>query len=107
MYRNIGLVCALACMAFPASAERGIDPTRPLSGVTTAQSKVAKNRLVLQSIVENEHSRKAIINGKILKVGDSIGQYELVAINARTVVLNSLQKEMELSLFSATVAKSL
>lgn len=82
------------------------DPTRPFSGGSEAVNKIAVQRMKLQSIVENGQDLTVVINGKLLKVGDRIEQYQLEKINKNSVVLTSADKRLELSLFSPIVAKS-
>jgi hypothetical protein len=48
----------------------------------------------------------AVINGQVLKVGDFIRQYELIAVNNTSVVLRSAEKRLKLSVFSSVVVKS-
>lgn len=82
------------------------DPTRPLTGASEVVSKKAAQRMKLQSIVENGQDLTVVINGKLLKIGDRIEQYQLEKINKNSVVLTSPDKRLELSLFSPIVAKS-
>lgn len=82
------------------------DPTRPLSGASKVIDKNVKQAIQLQSIVDDGEHSTVIINGQVLKVGDRIEQYQLEQINKNNVVLSSTDKRLELSLFSAIVAKS-
>ena len=83
------------------------DPTRPF-GATAAvsQGSDSKSALVLQSIIQSNQSKKAMINGEVLTVGDKYRDFELIAINSNGVVLQSSQGRMELSLFSGVIANS-
>lgn len=84
-----------------------VDPTRPL-GVTTSSSifKVKKSALTLQSIIKIGSNHKVVINGEVLKIGDTYRGYKLLVINQNGVVLESSQGKMELSLFSGVIANS-
>ncbi len=81
------------------------DPTKPLWGGKVLQANKVKSRLVLQSIISNSKVKKVIINGKILKVGDSVFAYKVTAIKAKSVKLSSADKNIELTLFSYAVVK--
>lgn len=92
------------------SAAQNIDPTRPLSSSgfssKSKAEKAEKAALVLESIVHGYKVHTAVINGQVLKVGDFIRQYKLVAVNNTSVVLRSAEKRLKLSVFSGVVVKS-
>jgi len=96
-------------MTFLVSAQNN-DPTKPLSAGGFSQvSKVeaaTKAELILESIIHGFEVHTAVINGQVLKVGDFIRQYELVAVNNTSVVLRSAEKRLKLSVFSRVVVKS-
>ncbi len=85
-----------------------VDPTRPfgISASSSYSDDEKKNDIVLQSIIQSQQLKKAVINGKTLIVGDVYKGYEVTAINSKRVVLHSPQGRMELSLFSGVIAKS-
>jgi hypothetical protein len=87
-----------------------VDPTKPLSGASLSSTSKAevttKAALTLESIVHGFEVHTAVINGQVLKVGDFISQYELVAVNNTSVVLRSAEKRLKLSVFSSVVVKS-
>ena len=88
---------------------KGLDPTKPLFGSKQSSTVKIVNKLVLEGIFHSSHGGKthtAIINGKALKVNDTIGEYRLVAVNDDSVVLRSSEKRLKLSVFS-TVTKKL
>ena len=96
-------------MTFLVSAQNN-DPTKPLSAsgfssITKAQA-ATKAELILESIVHGVEVHTAVINGQVLKVGDFILQYKLVAVNNTSVVLRSAEKSLKLSVFSGVVVKS-
>jgi MSHA biogenesis protein MshK len=86
------------------------DPTKPLSagGFSSISKSEAstKAELILESIIHGYEVHTAVINGQVLKVGDFIRQYELVAVNNTSVVLRSAEKRLKLSVFSRVVVKS-
>ncbi len=101
----LSFVCANALS--PSSYAQSKDPTRPfVSGESNNMVTRAKGQLVLQTIVEQGDTKRVIINGKLLNIGDQISQYKLQKIANNYVVLSSPEQELTLSLFSTVVAKS-
>lgn len=97
-------------MASFLSEAQSADPTKPLSGASFSSSsktvQTNKSKLVLESIVHGYEVHTAVINGQVLKPGDFIRQYKLVAVNNTSVVLRSAEKRLKLSVFSGVVVKS-
>jgi len=88
------------------AVEGGYDPTRPITGsISERVTKQASTDLVLQSIIKNAHGNniKAIINGKLVSVGDSVSLYKVISITNTKAVLSSPDKERTLKLFSQAV----
>lgn len=85
-----------------------VDPTRPFGalGASSFSDSEKKNVLVLQSIIQSQQSKKAVINGQVMVVGDVYKGFELTTIDSKGVVLHSPQGRMKLSLFSGVIAKS-
>ena len=112
MFNNLTFIslCFTALFfSFVANAQSS-DPTKPLSAAgfssISKSEKIAKAELVLESIVHGYEVHTAVINGQVLKVGDFIRQYKLVAVNNSSVVLRSAEKRLKLSVFSGVVVKS-
>lgn len=83
-----------------------IDPTKPF-GQGSSQSLVKdENKLVLESIIHGEGIHTAVVNGKVLRVNQSIGQYRLVAVNDDSVVLRSETERLKLYVNKASVLKN-
>mgnify|MGYP000128152538 CR=1 FL=1 len=83
-----------------------LDPTKPLFGVANATglgAVPAEKSLVLEAIIHGTEIHTAIINGKALKVNDRIGEYRLVAVNDKSVVLLSTQERLKLNVFSKNI----
>lgn len=96
-------------MTLAVSAQNN-DPTKPLlasgfSSISKAEAST-KAELILESIIHGFEVHTAVINGQVLKVGDFIRQYELIAVNNTSVVLRSAEKRLKLSVFSSVVVKS-
>ncbi|MFT5298477.1 MAG: MSHA biogenesis protein MshK [Colwellia sp.] len=96
-------------MTLSVSAQNN-DPTKPLSAsgfssISKAEAST-KAELILESIIHGFEVHTAVINGQVLKIGDFIRQYELIAVNNTSVVLRSAEKRLKLSVFSRVVVKS-
>jgi hypothetical protein len=84
---------ALACTGWPlAGGAQGLaDPTRPPSHLIDpakggmVQGEVSSNPL--QSIIRSGKTRKALINGELVKIGDSVGTAVVESIGDAEVVL--------------------
>lgn len=83
-----------------------VDPTKPFGAVAASNSNEKSTPLTLQSIIQRDGNKKAIIDGKVLNVGDEYKGFQLIAISSKGVVLDSPQGRMELSLFSGVIANS-
>lgn len=83
-----------------------IDPTKPFGqGVASLNNDVVTNKLVLQSIIHGDDLHTAVINGKIVKPGEFIGQYRVVAVNDVSVVLRSDDERIKLYVFKQSIIK--
>ena len=104
MFKVILLLCLLFISNYVNSQQ--VDPTRPFGEIALANNSEKSATLVLQSIIESNNKRKAIINGQALSVGEKFNGFNLIAISKNGVVLDSPQGRMELSLFSGVIANS-
>jgi hypothetical protein len=107
-------VAALLAAALPASAQTAAiaDPTQPAGAVTaslgTANARHARGAgepaapqawPKLQSVqVGDNGSGSAMIDGRIIQVGDTVGALTLVAIDAQGVLLRGARFEQRLAL---------
>lgn len=99
------LVIPLLFMALSAHA-KGTDPTKPLIGYDLIESNVVGGKkLVLEAIIHGYKVHTAIINSKTLKVGDTIMEHRLVAVNDDSVVLRTGSETLKLYIFSDVIAK--
>jgi MSHA biogenesis protein MshK len=69
----------------PAQSWSLSDPTRPSAYQNTA---VGKNNLRLESILFSASRRVAVINGKIVAEGDTIGRSKIIKISNDSVKIN-------------------
>lgn len=103
---GLNACAALALAVLPALglAQQFQDPTRPppafiQSGAADEAPPEEGESLELQSILVSAHRRQAVIGGKVVKVGDSIGQAKVVRISEDTVVLRTGRQNETLKLF--------
>ena len=81
-----------------------VDPTRPLN--YTASSATAEGqKMVLESLIHGTGVRTAVISGKVLKVGDKLGEYQLTEVNENSVILQSATERIELNIFKKNLVK--
>jgi len=88
------------------SAAATVDPTKPFGqGAALSNDSKVTNKLILQSIIHGDGIHTAVINGKIIKPNEYIGQYRLVAINDASVVLRSDDERLKLYVFKQSIIK--
>lgn len=98
------LIIILSVFSFDTFAQ-GVDPTKPLSISNNAGVENIKKGLVLETIFYRSKNKSAIISGKLMKVGDYIGEHELITVNSSNVILRSDDERLKLSMFSNVVTK--
>lgn len=90
-------------------AESLPDPTRPAdySEVTEVitQSPQEQINWNVRAIRTSDTGRNAIVNGKLVKVGDKIDSATILAITSNTVVLSHDSKQLVLKLIPAEIKK--
>jgi MSHA biogenesis protein MshK len=109
------IVLAVALCAGAAQAQDGIDPTRPPSvmtapvivpGQATVAPRAERRAPQLQSILVSLRQggrRVAVIDGKIVRQGQRVGDAVLVSIGATEVVLQRGARSETLKLFRPAV----
>ena len=83
----------------------GQDPTKPV-GYRQSEEKTVKKqlkKLVLHGVVAAKGEKVAIINDRILQLGDRVNGYKLIAIGENKATLRSEKKELTLYLVKASV----
>ncbi len=87
-----------------------IDPTRPFgAGITGSNESVElkrENTFKLTSIIHGDNIHTAVINGKIYKMFDYVGEYRITAINSHSVILRSESKRLKIDVFKSKGFKS-
>lgn len=81
------------------------DPTRPFGHSATSSVTPNGKKLVLESIIHGDGIHTVVINGKVLKTFDRIGEYQLTAVNDQSVILRSKTQRLELHIFKSNVVK--
>ncbi|PHR84243.1 MAG: hypothetical protein COA59_08255 [Colwellia sp.] len=81
------------------------DPTRPFGYSATSSVTPDGKKLVLESIIHGNGVHTAVINGKVLKTFDHIGEYQLTAVNDHSVILRSKTQRLKLHVFKSNVVK--
>lgn len=95
-------VVSTACLA------ADTDPTRPF-GVSGSSSNAQLKRdggFKLTSIIHGDGIHTAVINGKIYKMFDYVGEYHITAINSHSVILRSESKRLKINVFKNKGFKS-
>nr|WP_320114839.1 hypothetical protein [uncultured Desulfuromonas sp.] len=94
-------------MALPAtSAWAWHDPMRPQGDGALSLQSAPETPLTLTSILMAEQRRVAIVNGRVVTVGDEINGYRVVSITARQVELQKGTKHHRLQLATTQQAPS-
>ncbi len=98
------MVLLLPCQSMAADT----DPTRPfgVSGSGNNGSLSANEGLQLTSIIHGDGIHTAVINGKIYKMFDYVGEYRITAINSHSVIMRSKTKRLKIDIFKHQGFKS-
>jgi MSHA biogenesis protein MshK len=104
------IASAVLLIATMAQADAGLpDPTRPAdySVTRTIKQITPKQRteFSVNAIRISEFDRSAIINGRLLRVGNEIGTAKIREINATEVVLEYERKLLTVPLYSQSISK--
>jgi MSHA biogenesis protein MshK len=77
------------------------DPTRPFgfSGSSSTQILKPDDGFKLSSIIHGDGIHTAVINGKIYKMFDYVGEYRITAINSHSVILRSESERLKINIF--------
>ena len=102
-YLPIYLACVLSGNAHDVFAQQLRDPTRPPAGLTQSGGKQGAqpkdSDLNLQSILIAPNRRSAIIDGRLLRVGEVLSGFKVVSIEEGAVTLRGAQGTRRLQLF--------
>lgn len=90
-------------ISFISSAE-ALDPTQPFgsSGAGNGNTSLKhEDSFTLTSIIHGDGIHTAVINGKIYKMFDYVGEYRITAINNHSVVLRSKSERLKINVFKS------
>jgi MSHA biogenesis protein MshK len=84
------------------------DPTGPfgVSGSGNNGSLLPNGGFQLTSIIHGDGIHTAVINGKIYKMFDYVGEYRITAINSHSVIMRSKKKRLKIDIFKHQDFKS-
>ncbi|NQZ25792.1 MAG: hypothetical protein HRT55_05695 [Colwellia sp.] len=108
LFLSAGLIVVATTLISPISLAADVDPTRPF-GVSGSGSDSKLKRdggFLLTSIIHGDGIHTAVINGKIYKMFDYVGEYRITAINSHSVILRSKTKRLKINIFKNTGFKS-
>ena len=93
-------------LLLPASAQ-ALDPTRPPAAfVTAAVERQAPETLHLQAIFRSAQSARAVLNGQSLRVGETLADARVLAINTNSVLIERDGQQQTLSLVAPIITPS-
>jgi len=95
---NKVLLLGLLLLCVGGQAQTLVDPTRPPAGFANGPGE-AYTGPALQSILISSSRRIAIISGKTVKVGDKVGEAQVVSIAENEVVLRTGKDKQVLKLY--------
>lgn len=103
------IVFSLLLSILSVNAQAETDPTKPFNISSTFSSsnntEQAQGELRLDSIIHGDDVHTVMISGQLLKVGDTIGEYELIAVNDKSVMLRSPDENKQLHIFPQLTIK--
>jgi hypothetical protein len=95
---TIFMLATLFCMSANAIIT---DPTKPFPDEPKVEA-IADN-YGLSAILISSDRRLAVVNGKLLQIGDSVDNGKVLAINTNSVVIEAPTGKQELKLFTNTL----
>lgn len=107
-FTSINVFCLLLAFTSINAVSANLDPTRPFgaSGFSSSAKIKSEGGLSLTSIIHGDGIHTAVINGKIYKMFDYVGEYRITAINSHSVILRSETKRLKINVFDRSGFKS-
>lgn len=103
---SVIVIVLIICYLSLCTSANAADPTRPLSLSVGSSEKVnTYDQLVLEAIIHGPEKHTVVINGEVLSQGDTIGDYQLVAVNDDSVVMRSSTERLKLWVLKEKVVK--
>jgi MSHA biogenesis protein MshK len=102
------LLVVVIVLTSSVSLAADVDPTRPFGVSGTGNNNQVKRDggFILTSIIHGDGIHTAVINGKIYKMFDYVGEYRITAINSHNVILRSKSKRLKINVFKSKGFKS-
>jgi len=102
------LIVTVTAFVSATSLAADTDPTRPfgVSGSSSNAQLKQDGGFKLTSIIHGDGIHTAVINGKIYKMFDYVGEYRVTAINSHSVILRSESKRLKINIFKDKGFKS-
>ncbi len=106
-----GILLAVATGFWPMHAYSSPDPTRPANYLT--RTLISEDLDLPEKVIDwkltaiqiSDRGRTAIVNGRILRAGDEIGNVTVLEITPKSVVLDYGGKQLVVSLIPYSVKK--
>ncbi|MBU2870312.1 hypothetical protein [Colwellia sp. E2M01] len=97
------ILSVIVILTSTVASAQNLDPTKPfgVSATSTNNSLNVKDGLTLTSIIHGDGIHTAVINGKIYKMFDYVGEYRITAINNHSVVLRSKSERLKINVFKS------
>jgi len=85
---------------------KNIDPTGPFGHKPSPVDSMKETKtLVLEAVIHGNGIHTVVINGKVLKMFDTIGEYKITAVNDQSVILRSDERRIKLTVFKNNLVK--
>ena len=94
----VAVSLVMIAVALPATTQAWHDPMQPQGGDVLSEESEAETALTLSSILMAQQRRVAIVNNRVVTVGDQINGYRVVSISPRQVELQKGTKHHRLQL---------
>ncbi len=84
---------------FPLSVLGYVDPTMPRFATPSVKQSVSKKGMQLQLIIKRSTGNKAVISGKVYRIGERLNEYVVRSIGTQHVLLVNGNKQLKLDLY--------
>ena len=101
-----GIIVFLLSLTVNQGALAQDDPTRPFNYSATSMATPDGKKLVLESIISVNDEYTVIVSGKVMKMFDYIGEYQLAEVNDQQIVLRSDKQRLTLTIFKDDIVKA-
>ena len=104
----IAILFVITVLPSTTSFAASVDPTRPFGMSGSGDNTYIKREggFILTSIIHGDGIHTAVIDGKIYKMFDYVGEYRITAINSHSVILRSKAKRLKIDVFKSKGFKS-